>query len=61
MSGANQQDRLVVPDAALKLRVFLEGMEVQHIDRLLALGQVGDFRRLGERIAERTKELRHNK
>lgn len=49
-----------MPDAALKLRAFLEGLEMQHIDRLLSLGQVGDFRRLGERMAERTKELKHN-
>jgi hypothetical protein len=61
VSEANQQHRVVVPDAGLKLRAFLEGLEVQHIDKLLALGQVGDFRRLGEVMAERTKELKHNK
>jgi hypothetical protein len=48
---------MVVPDATLKLRAFLV---VQHIDRLLAHGQVGDFRRLGERMAERVREIKHN-
>jgi len=50
-----------VPDASLKLLALCEGLEIQHIDKLLSLGQVGDFRRLGEIMAERIREIKHNK
>ena len=39
-----------VPDASRKLRALCEGLEIQHLDTLLAAGQVGDYRRLGEKI-----------
>lgn len=48
-----------VPDASLKLRAFCEGLGIQHIDELFTFGQVGDFRRLGERMAQRIKEIKH--
>jgi hypothetical protein len=46
------------PDAELKLRAFLEGLEVRRIDQLLATGQVGDFKRLGEMMACRIKNMK---
>jgi hypothetical protein len=39
-----------------KLRALLEGAEYNDIDKLIALGQVGDYRALGELTAQRTKE-----
>jgi pyoverdine/dityrosine biosynthesis protein Dit1 len=47
-------------DFARKLRAFLEGLEVQHIDTLLFFGQVGDFRSLGERMAELTRDMKRS-
>jgi hypothetical protein len=39
-----------------RLRAFCEGLEMQDIDKLMT-GTVGDFRRVGEVMAERIKAL----
>jgi len=41
-----------------KLRAFCEGLEICELDRLLAKGQAGDFRKLGMLMAESMKENR---
>jgi hypothetical protein len=37
------------------LRAFLEGLEMQNIDKIMT-GTVGDFRRIGEVMSQRIKE-----
>jgi len=44
-------------EAEAKLRAFCEGLEVCSVDTLLGMGQAGDMRKLGMKMAERTKEV----
>lgn len=44
--------------ASEKLRALCEGLEVQHIETVLAVGDIETFRKLGELIAVRTKAIR---
>lgn len=46
-----------VTDYKAKVRALCEGLECQNIDYLLDEGQVGDYRRLGERMADITKSI----
>ena len=40
-----------------KLKCLMEGLEINNIDLLLATGKDGDYRRLGELMQKRIKEL----
>jgi hypothetical protein len=40
-----------------KLRAFCEGLEVENVDMLLERGEVGDFRFLGQVMAQRIKDV----
>lgn len=41
-----------------KLGVFMEGLEMQNINELLNKGQIDDYRKLGELMGERIKDLK---
>lgn len=43
-----------------RLKAFMEGLEVQNIDEMLANGLMADYTRLGKLMAKRTKELLKN-
>ena len=40
-----------------KLKSLMEGLEIENIDLLLATGKDGDYRRLGDLMQKRIKEL----
>ena len=43
-----------------KLKALLEGLEIEHIEHLLANGDVNTYRLLGKMIALKVKELKND-
>lgn len=43
-----------------KLKALLEGLEIEHIEHLLANGDVDTYRMLGTMIALKVKELKND-
>ena len=45
-----------IPDASLKLRAFMEALEIEHLESFISRAQVVDYRNLGTMMTKTIQE-----